>query len=276
MIGAVAALIAGHRPSRAATGGAPARSGNQRLATAADIRSQAVLWVANQVGHDVTVACDSTTCSALAARGFPAGNLNVLRATASDPYGSVLVIATAAVRSQFGPKLDDVFAPQVIARFGTGPARIEVRDIAPLGPAAFRIALAADLAARKSAGAQLLRNPRIAVSSSARTLMAAGVIDSRLLATIAFLAGQHPIDIVGFGTASPGGGTAPLRSVYLAESDAAAHMTSSTYLRSLEAVVHAQVPPYVPLTAGSVKFGGGPPVLEVVFAAPSPLGLLHA
>lgn len=276
IIGAVAALVGGHRPPKSPANGASAQPGDQRLATAADIRSQAVGWVASQVGHDVTVACDYATCSALAARGFPASNLNVLAPTRPDPYGSVVVIATADIRSQFGTKLDNVYAPQVIASFGAGSARIDVRDIAPLGPAAFRTALAADLAARQSSGEELLRNPKIAVSSSARALMAAGVIDSRLLATIAFLAGQHPIDIVGFGAASPGGGAVPLRSVYLAESDAAAHMTGSAYVQSLESVVHAQSPPYVPLSVGTVHFGGGPPVLQVVFAAPSPLGLLHA
>jgi hypothetical protein len=274
MIGAVVALVGGHRSPRSPANGASAQGGNQLLATAADIRSQAVGWVASQVGHDVSVACDAATCKALAARGFPPGNLNVVTPTASDPYGSVLVLATADIRSEFGSKLDVVYAPQVLASFGTGPASIDVRVIAAQGPAAFRRALAADLAERKSSGAQLLRNPRITVSSSARALMAAGVIDSRLLTTIAFLAGQHPIDIVGFGAASPGGGATPLRSVYLAESDAAAHVTGDVYVRSLESVVHAQIPPFVPLSVGTVHFGGGPPVLQVLFAAPSPLGLL--
>jgi hypothetical protein len=211
----------------------------------------------------------------LAARGFPAGNLTILRATVPDPYGSVLVIATADVRSQFGTKLALVYAPQVIASFGAGPNRIDVRVIAPLGPAAFRTALAADLAARKSSGRQLLQNPRITVAASARPLLAAGLIDSRLLTTIAFLAGQHPIDIVGFGGASPGAGPVPLRSVYLAESDPAAQMASSAYVQSLESVLQAQSPPYVPLSVSSVQLGGGAPVLQVEFAAPSPLGLLH-
>jgi hypothetical protein len=68
----------------------------------------------------------------------------------------------------------------------------------------------------------------------------------------------------------------PLRSVYLAESDAAAHMSGSAYLQALESVLRAQTPPYVPLTVASVQLGGGPPVLQVEFAAPSPLGLLHS
>src|SRR5215472_4758105 len=279
MIGAVAALVASHHAPKLArqhSHAASAPAVSQRLANALAIRSQAVGWVATQVGRDVTVTCDAATCSALAARGFPASNLTVVQPTASDPYGAVLVIATADIRSQFGRKLDVVYAPQVIASFGAGPSRIDVRVIAPLGPVAFSTALSADLAARKSSGAQLLRNPRIAVSAGTRALLADGLIDSRLLTTIAFLAAKDPIDIVGFGGASPGAAPVPLRSVYLAESDPAAHVAGNGYVQSLEALLHSQSPPYVPLSVGSVQLGGGPQVLEVEFAAPSPLGLLRS
>jgi hypothetical protein len=93
---------------------------------------------------------------------------------------------------------------------------------------------------------------------------------------MAFLAGQHPIDVVGFGAASPGGAPVPLRSLYLAESDAAAHMTGNAYVQALESVLRAQSPPYVPLSVRSVQLGGGAPVLQVLFPAPSPLGLLRS
>jgi hypothetical protein len=229
------------------------------------------------VGRDVSIACDAIVCSSLAAHGFPASNLTVLQPTAPDPYGSVLVIATADVRSQFGSKLVSVYAPEVIASFGSGTSRIDVRVIAPQGPAAFRTALNADLAARKSSGAQLLGNSRLTISAAARTQLAAGLVDSRLLTTMAFLLGQHPIDIVGFGGAPAGADPGvPMRIAYLAESDAAAHLSGSAYLSTLEAVLHAQIPPYVPLSIGSVQLPGGQPVLEVEFAAPSPLGLLQS
>jgi hypothetical protein len=266
-----------HRPAAPGkTGGAPP-PGTQALAAAAAIRGQAVLWVAAQVGHDVAVACDAVTCSSLAARGFPASNLTVLRPAAPDPYGSVLVIATAAVRSQFGSKLSSVYAPEVIASFGTGAARIDIRVVAPSGPAAFRTALAADLAARKSSGAELLRNSHITISPVARNQLASGLVDLRLLTTIAFLAGQHPVDIVGFGGVAAGADPGvPLRTAYLAESDAAARMTAGAYVRALEAVVHAQTQPYVPVSVVTAELAGGQHVLQIEFAAPSPLGLLHS
>ncbi len=274
---AVAALAARGKPAVQGNAGAAPPAGSQQLAAAAAVRSQAVSWVAAQVGHDVAVACDAVMCSSLAARGFPAGNLTVVEPAAPDPYGSVLVIATADIRSQFGSKLSSVYAPEVIASFGTGPDRIDIRVIAPDGPAAFQAALSADLAARKSSGTQLLRNSRITVSAVARSQLAAGLVDSRLLTTIAFLAGQHPVDIVGFGgvaqDAAPG---VPMRTVYLAETDAAAHLATSAYVPALEAILRAQSPPYVPLSVVTAQLPGGQPVLQIEFAAPSPLGLLQS
>ena len=78
-----------------------------------------------------------------------------------DPLGSDILVATAAVRSQFGSRLASVYAPVVVAAFGTGAARIDVRVEAPDGAAAYRAGLAADVAARKAAGAQILRNAAI-------------------------------------------------------------------------------------------------------------------
>ena len=277
MIAAVSALVAGHKPPSPTGNKAAAQPGNQGLASAAAVRTQAVTWIAAQVGRDVSVACDPVACSGLAAHGFPTSNLTVIQPTAPDPYGSVLVVATAAIRNQFGSKLDTVYAPQVIASFGAGPTRIDIRVIAPLGPAAFREALSADLAARKSSGAQLLHNSRIIVSAAARHQLAAGLVDERLLTTLAFLAGQHPVDVVGFGGVAPGASPGvPTRIVYLAESDAAAHQSGTAFLQAIESALRSQNPPYVPLSVGTVQLAGAQPVLQVEFAAPSPLGLLQS
>jgi hypothetical protein len=276
MIAAVAALVASHQPTKPTGATKQGAQSANPLASAAAVRDQAVSWVAAQVGSDVSVACDAIVCSSLATHGFPAGNLTVLQPTAPDPYGSVLVIATADMRSQFGSKLSSVYAPEVIASFGTGTSRIDIRVMAPQGPAAFSTALTADLAARKSSGAQLLRNSHITVSAGARADLASGLVDARLLTTIAFLAGQHPIDIVGFGNVAAGADPGvPTRIAYLAESDAAAHPNGSPYLSALQAALRAQVPPYVPFI-GTIKLASGQPVLQIEFAAPSPLGLLQS
>jgi hypothetical protein len=252
-------------------------SGSRQISTEAVIRGNTAAWVASQVGRSVEIACDSAMCSDLAQHGFPAGNLTVLQPTAPDPYGSELVIATASVRSQFGTKLATVYAPEVIASFGAGANRIDVRLVAQDGPTAFGRALRADLLARKSSGAELLRNRKIVTSAVARAQLAAGQVDLRLLTTLAFIAGQEPLDIVDFGSIAPGAGPGvPLRFADLAETDPAARTKAAAYSRALVALVHAQQPPYVPLSVGPVRLATGQTVLRIEFAAPSLLGLLSS
>jgi hypothetical protein len=252
-------------------------AGSHQISIERTIRGNAAAWVASQVGRNIEIACDSAMCADLAQHGFPPGNLNVLQPAAPDPYGSELVIATASVRSQFGTKLDTVYAPEVIASFGTGANRIDVRLVAQDGPAAFGRALRADLLARKLSGAELLRNRRIVMSAVARSQLGAGQVDLRLLTTLAFLAGQEPLVVVDFGSIAPGASPGvPLRFADLAETDAATRMAAAAYGRALIALVHAQQAPYVPLSVGPVRLTTGQTVLRIEFAAPSLLGLLSS
>src|SRR5690348_5058220 len=100
-------------------------------------------------------------CAALQVTGIGASRLLALGTAAGDPLGSDVVVATPALRSQFGARLGSVYAPAVISSFGTGAGRIDLRAIAPSGGAAYQSALAADHRARVAAGRQLLRNSRI-------------------------------------------------------------------------------------------------------------------
>ena len=196
-------------------------------------RDQAAAWVSRQVGADAVLACDPAMCTALAQRGIPVGNLLVLRPGADDPLGSDVVLATAAVRGTFGARLASVYAPELLASFGTGAARVDVRIVAPDGAAAYRTALAADLAARQAAGAQLLRDSRITVTPSARAELAAGQVDARLLITLAALAASEPVQVTGFGGGGPGASPdLPLRTAELT--------APATSARTMLAFVRAQ------------------------------------
>jgi hypothetical protein len=277
MLAAAAVTVAlSRRGAGPAAGPAgPAAGGGQDLAAESAARSQAVAWITSQVSRNAVVACDPVMCSALAGRGFPSGDLNVLQSTAPDPLGSDILMATADIRSQFGSKLAGVYAPEVIASFGRGTARIDIRAMATDGAAAYRTALSADLLARKAYGAALLRNHRIAVSAAARRQLAAGRVDSRLLSLLDFLAAQQPVDIVGFGGIAPGAASAvPLRFADLAQADTAAGKGGSKYVQSLLAALGQEVTPFHPMTTAMVRLPGGQAVLRVEFGAPSPLGLL--
>src|SRR6202012_4336945 len=95
------------------------------LGVSAATRTTAARWIAAQVAPSAIVACDPVTCAALQADGLTATRLLVLGRAASDPLGSDLVGATSAVRSELGPRLAGVYAPSVIASFGSGAARID-------------------------------------------------------------------------------------------------------------------------------------------------------
>jgi hypothetical protein len=248
--------------------------GSQLISSEAAVRGLAASWITAQVGRDEILACDAVMCADLAQHGFPAGNLNVLQPTAPDPYGSQVLIATGDVRNQFGSKLA-FFAPTVIASFGSGAARIDVRVIAVDGAAAYEAALASDLRARINSGQQLLRNSNITVTAAARAQLASGEVDARLLTTIAFLAGEEPVSIVAFGSFAPGAAPGvPARWAYLAESTA--RTGGPGYLRSLEAFIADLRPPYVPINVTSLALPDGKQVLRIEYPAPSPLGLLQS
>jgi hypothetical protein len=269
-LSAVLAVEAGHVLSQphlaSAEGPAPASSvlaSSAPVSSATAARDQAAAWVARQVSGAVIIACDPAMCAALAQHGVPSGNLLVLGPGAGDPLGSDVVLGTAAVRGLFGSRLAAVYAPEVLAGFGTGPARIDVRIVAPDGSAAYRRALAADRQARRAAGLQLLRHPRLAASPAARAALAAGQVDARLLITLAALAASQPVQVTGFGApasgASPG---LPLRTAELTAPAGTAHR--------MLAFLRAQRSPYLPAYAG---LAGS--VLTVEFGAPAPLGLLQ-
>jgi hypothetical protein len=238
------------------------------------VRGHAAAWVARQIGGNVIVACDPAMCSVLQAHGIAAENLLVLRAATADPLGSDVVMATAAVRSQFGGRLASVYAPGILASFGSGGLRIDVRAVALDGAAAYRAALASDLAARREAGTQLLRNPRISVSAAARSELIAGQVDSRLLSTLAAVTAAEPVQVTAFGDSGPGASAGmPLRAVEVAGPARAADRAAG--LRSMLAFVRAQRAPYLPAQAAIIRGAGGSSVLSIEFAAPSPVGLLQ-
>ena len=241
-------------------------------AARAAVRAQAAVWVAEQVSPDATVSCDAVMCAALKAHGFPAGKLVMLGPASPDPVPSDVVVQTAAVRALFGSSLATGWAPAVLASFGSGPGAITVRVVAPHGAAAYQASLHADLAGRKASGTALLHHSRITVSATARSQLASGQVDSRLLAALAALAGHQPVDIIQFGNVGPGASPGiPLRFADLAESVPAAHLDAAAYMRAAWAILSAADPPIRPARglSGTLQHQA---VLQVEFTAPSPLG----
>jgi hypothetical protein len=273
-VAAVAAVLAveatqGFGVPHVASSARPAVTSAAALVTqAASVRAQAAAWAARQVSSGAIVACDPAMCSVLVRHGIAVGNLLALGPGAPDPLGSAVVLASAAVRGMFGDRLASVYAPDVLASFGSGQDRIDVRAVAPDGAAAYLTALAADLRARRVAGDQLLRDPQITFSPSARAQLAAGQVDARLLITLDTLAASEPVRIGAFLDDGPGASPGlPLRAAELTAVRGAARNTLAFF--------RAQRPPYLPARAAVTAQGSGGSVLTVQFAAPVPLGLLQ-
>lgn len=273
-VAAVAAVLAveatqGFSVPHVASSDRPAVTSAAALVTqAASVRAQAAAWAARQVSSGAIVACDPAMCSVLVRHGIATGNLLALGPGAPDPLGSEVVLASAAVRGMFGDRLASVYAPDVLASFGSGQDRIDVRAVAPDGASAYWTALAADLRARRVAGDQLLRDPRITFSPSARAQLTAGQVDARLLITLDTLAASEPVRIGAFLDDGPGASPGlPLRAAELTAAGGAARNTLAFF--------RAQRPPYLPARAAVTAQGSGGSVLTVQFAAPVPLGLLQ-
>ena len=260
--------------SRAASSSPSAAEASRGSLRAAAVRRDAAAWVAAQVSRAAIVACDPVMCAALQAHGFPAGSLLILGSSAADPLGSAVVVATAAVRSQLGSRLTSEYAPDTLASFGSGTARVEVMVTAADGAAAYQHALTADLQARRATGTQLLGNAHIEVAGTARSELAAGRVDARLLITLAALAAQDQVRIVAF--PGSGHGASPGVPLRIAELTSPPAVAGSAYLRSVRAFLSAQRAPYLASSMSIVRLASGRNVLRVGFAAPSPLGLLGA
>ena len=231
----------------------------------------AATWVARQVDRDAVVGCDPGMCRLLRARGFPAGSLLVLRPGAPGLHFCDVLVATPAVGKLLG-RLEGQDAPAVIAGFGSGRARIDIRAVAPRGAAAYRAALAADWAARRKAAAQLVTSPRIHAGGAARQELLTGKVDSRLLITLAALAVSYPVHVVSFGDDAPGAAAAmPLREMDIAGTGSPADRAAE--LRHIRSSLLAQHSVFLPAHLNLVRLAGGA-ALRIEFGAPSPLGLL--
>lgn len=226
---------------------------------------QAAAWVAAQVSPDVMVACDPDMCRQLRRDGFPAARLTRLSAGRRTLPGSGLVVATAAVRSQFGTRLATALAPEVIAGFGAGPGRVEVRTIAPAGAAAFRVQLTVEQAALASAGRQLLGNRNVQASPSARAALLAGRVDARLLTILALVCAQRPIRLASFTGAAGADPGVPLRG---AEIGVASPAARSAVIGLLDAQQGAYRPAVVTAVAG-----GTDALVAVRFDAPAAMNI---
>ena len=263
-LGAGVTLAFTQRHTASTHAGTPAPNAIQ---VAQSDRQKAAVWIAREVASNIVVGCDLQMCNQLQKSGFPGARLMQLQPTSPDPLGSQLVVATPVIRNQFGTRLASVYAPLVIASFGSGAERVDVRFVAPDGSKAFEAEIATDRKARIAAGEQLLANNHVQASAEARSTLLAGRADPRLLVTLGTLAGLMPIQLVAFDDPSPGASPdVPLRGAEIGAATAAGLPAMVTFLK-------AQQDEYAPAVASITQIANGQHVVTVRYDAPGPMGL---
>ena len=231
-------------------------------------RDHAAAWVASQISPATVVSCDPATCVLIESHGFPASHVRILGPGKGNPLVSNVVVATPAVRRQFGAQLTSVYAPGLLATFGSGSRQVAIQLVAPHGAAAYHAALNADLQNRRQSGAGLSGSNRIQAPLTARNQLGAGQVDSRLMITLALMASLHPVHLVTFGNGGPDLNSAPLRSAELS-------VTGSAQKKAVLAFLRQQQPPYQPAHVTTKPMGRDRTLLIMEFTAPSPVGLFH-
>jgi hypothetical protein len=243
------------RPSSPAAGGSA--GGPDASLAVTSTQARAAAWIAGQVSAGAIIACGPGACPVLQDRGIAPGRLMPVRSAVARPLGADVLVTSGPADRPLAAR----YRPALIASFGSGRDRVQVFAVTPGGVAAYQAALRADRAARRSAGAQLLRNPHIRFTGTGPAELRAGQVDTRLLATLAVLASQYSFQVAALGDAAPG---APVlfREVVI---------TGIGRGRSgALAMLRGQQPPYVPAHVAVA----GPAGLSIEFALPSPLGLL--
>jgi hypothetical protein len=238
------------------------------VATVVVNRDHAAAWIARQVSPSAMVSCDPVTCVVIESHGFPASHVQALGTGQATPLSANLVVATPAVRHQFGARLASALAPGLLATFGSGGEQVSIRVVAPHGAAAYQTALRADLQNRRLSGAGLSGSNRIQAPSAARKQLVAGRVDSRLMITLALMASLHPVDLMAFGDGGPDLAAAPFRSAELS-------LTGSAQKRLVLGFLSQQRPPYAPAHVTTRQAGPDRTILDMQFTAPSPVGLFH-
>ena len=271
LAGSLAFLLKRHGGTAQAIAPTTAPSANAASGTAAEVRAAAAAWIASQVSRGSPISCDREMCQALRSHGVPAADLLVLKPGGGDPLHARVIVVTPAVTKMVGTEFLTADAPAIIASFGSGSRQVSVREIYPQGAAAYAAALRQDIAERKTSEITLLENPRVTAPPTGRQQLQSGQIDSRLLLTLAQLASQWPLSIVAFGDRAPGASPGvPLRSADLAVTGNAAARA-----RQMATYAHQLQDFYAGARIRAVRLANGEDVVQVGFAAPSPLGLLN-
>ena len=248
----------------------PAQAAAQAAAAAAAQANgkAAARWIATQATQGLVIGCDPATCAAILASGYPTGGQVVLEPGVRLPGPGSLIVATAAVRAQYGAQLGNL-APAVIAGFGTGAQAVQVKVVVPGGLQGYSQIESSALAARRHAGQKLLRDRAVHARGAIRTDIGTGLVDPRLITALRRLATHYGVDIVHLGDAGPQIATTPFRMAEVTVLSGRTGPRARSELGGMEKLLKKE-PGGHRAELRQKRLAGGTAVLEIEFLAPSP------
>ena len=201
LVGAVAALVIA----------APAAVSQIRGLLAGDAdrpARQAEQWLTDNVSSNARVIVDDSSWVDLVAAGFApdrvdgydptdAGASAPEQASGTARPADYVVAPASSGAIPAGPsQVRRAVANSVsVVRFGSGDRAVEVRRIETVDPTAARATETALTQKRARAGAELLANPALTVSTGARGVIAGGNLDGRLIVLLGQLAASGDVTV---------------------------------------------------------------------------------
>jgi hypothetical protein len=122
--------------------------------------------------------------------------VDVLAAGDAQVHQDDFVLSTPTLRADADRASSALRSSLPIATFGTGVARVEVRQVAAHAVATLVRNWRRDLTIRRLAGIALLRNPWVQASESARALLRRGALDLRACALVSLLSARTDVRVV--------------------------------------------------------------------------------
>lgn len=241
-------------------------------------------WVEDNVPHNRRVLVDDAAWVDLVRAGFPRDNVvwyykvdtdTAVEAKAPGGWRDYdFALVTQSLRTSTGtgafPTVDTALAnSHLVASFGAGDARVDVRRIDPAGAKQTTVDRDRDVKASSSAGVALAKNSALTIAPAARDLLTGGRVDPRIVSVLALAAAEHRLSIRDFPAAT---GDAPdtFRRSMVIDSVDGRPVTDAT-AEPLTRLLDVQAPPYRP---AHVELADGR--LTVTYLSPSPTGLLPA
>jgi hypothetical protein len=154
-------------------------------------------WLAANLAESAVVIADTSSAPTLRAHGVDA--TLALPLPGRDDVSTQYVLWTSRLRREAGALTTRRWRGHSIpiARFGRGLDRIQVRWLSRRSTARLHAIEMHARVSRRRAGEELVANPAIATTDSARAALTAGSLDLRAATLLALLARRSPIWVMG-------------------------------------------------------------------------------